>query len=469
MLPRMNSQQSISVCLEAPVAMILADASLTITFCNAEAVRLTALDAHSLTGKKLSTLKFFDVRRAVKEPLDFRSCFRGQQAKIAKTAFLEDATGRQTLVMLNAKRVTGSGETELMLLMTDLSREIACSTVTTGPVIINDKEALRKIVGRDESIHELYRLIELAAESMANVNISGESGTGKELVANAIHLLSPRKNKPFIKVNCSALPETLLESELFGHVKGSFTGAYQDKTGKFEAAGGGTVFLDEIGEISPMIQVKLLRVIQEKTIERVGDNKPVKVDMRIITATNRNLREMVKNGQFREDLFYRLNVFPVSTTPLRNRMKDIPLLIDHFIAKFNTITGKHIQGLTENAYRIMLDYCWPGNVRELENAIEYAFVVCNKKMIDLYDLPQDLRMVPLRQELCRNLQPTAHVEVTTLVPVPEVSRASFRVITRDQLQHALLQHQYSRKETAASLGVSTVALWRKMKKFGLTE
>ena len=197
-----------------------------------------------------------------------------------------------------------------------------------------------------------------------------------------------RKSKPFIKVNCSALTETLLESELFGHVKGSFTGAYKDKIGKFEAAGGGTVFLDEIGEISQMIQVKLLRVIQEKIVERVGDNKPIKVDMRIITATNKNLRELVSKGLFREDLFYRLNVFPVHTPSLRDRMNDIPLLAEYFIAKFNSATGKHIKGLTEDAYRIMMDYNWPGNVRELENSIEHAFVVCNKKMIDIFDLPR---------------------------------------------------------------------------------
>ncbi len=461
---------------EAPVGVVLANMALSITFCNPEVERLSGLASEALLGKKVSRLKFFDVRHASKEPMDFRSCFSGRQTKIAKTAFLESADGTQTLVLLNAKFVTVGKVAMLMLVMTDLSREIACSTVATVPLIISDKEALRKIVGRDESILELYRLIELAAESMANVSITGESGTGKELVANAIHLLSPRKSKPFIKVNCSALPETLLESELFGHVKGSFTGAYQDKIGKFEAAGGGTVFLDEIGEISPMIQVKLLRVIQEKTIERVGDNKPVKVDMRIITATNRNLREMVKNGQFREDLFYRLNVFPVSTTPLRNRMKDVPLLIDHFVRKFNQATGKHIHGLTENAYRIMLDYCWPGNVRELENAIEYAFVVCNKKMIDLVDLPQDLRMVPLRQELCRNLSQPASTAAVHQPPdrVPtdtalNFNRYTFRLLSAEQIQAALDQHHYSRKETAKYFGVSTVALWRRMKKLGLLE
>jgi transcriptional regulator with PAS, ATPase and Fis domain len=314
---------------------------------------------------------------------------------------------------------------------------------------------------------ELYRMIEMAADSMANVNISGESGTGKELVANAIHQLSSRKNKPFIKVNCSALTETLLESELFGHVKGSFTGAYKDKIGKFEAAGGGTVFLDEIGEISQMIQVKLLRVIQEKIIERVGDNKPIKVDMRIITATNKNLRELVSKGLFREDLFYRLNVFPIQTPTLRERMKDIPILTEHFISKFNSLTGKNIKGLTEDAYRIVMDYDWPGNVRELENSIEHAFVVCNKKLIDVFDLPQDIRLVSLSKEHRQAMKTSTSSTKYIPLDVHLINQTSFRIITKDQLENILAENKFNRKQTANNLGISTVALWKKMKKFGI--
>src|SRR4030042_3094494 len=193
---------------------------------------------------------------------------------------------------------------------------------------------------------------------------------------------------PFITVSCSALSEALLESELFGHVKGSFTGAYKDKIGKFESAQKGTLFLDEIGDISPLIQLRLLRVIQEKTIVRVGDNREIKVDMRIITATNKNLRELVSKGEFREDLFYRLNVFSIYTIPLRERSVDIPILANFFIKKFNRETGKNIKGFTDDALRLILDYCWPGNIRELENTIENAFVVCNIYLIDIFDLPQ---------------------------------------------------------------------------------
>ncbi|HOY31024.1 MAG TPA: sigma 54-interacting transcriptional regulator [Bacteroidales bacterium] len=464
----MKNQTWLPLMTESPCGMVIADRDLTITFWNREMLRLTGIDADTAAGEKLSLLKFYDIRHSDKKPLDFKQCLVGEKANIAKTVFLEGRDDKQTLVFINAKFINTGASQELFILITDISREIACSTVSAAPLIVQEKEPLQKIVGHDEKIYELYRMIELAADSMAIVNIYGESGTGKELIANAIHQLSPRKNKPFIKVNCSALTETLLESELFGHVKGSFTGAYKDKAGRFEAAGGGTVFLDEIGEISQMIQVKLLRVIQEKTIERVGDNKPVKVDMRIITATNKNLRELVNKGLFREDLFYRLNVFPIFTTPLRNRMNDIPLLVEYFISRFNKYTGKHIQGLTENAYRVIMDYCWPGNVRELENSIEHAFVVCNKKLIDVFDLPQELRVSSVRRELCVKMNPPDSAPAN-IVPenVTLTGQDSFRYITREQLQHALARNKFSRKNTAKQLGVSTVALWKKMKKFGM--
>jgi len=463
----MNSKSILQMLDGAPCGIFFTDRTLTITFWNEEMRRMTGLDRNDALHRKLSLLKFYDIRHNDKKTLDFRQCLKGAKANIAKTAFLEGKEGKQILVFINARFIQTGPEPELFVVVTDISKEITCSTVAAVPLIVQEKEALQKIVGHDDKIRELYRMIELAADSIATVNISGESGTGKELVASAIHQLSPRKNKPFIKVNCSALTETLLESELFGHVKGSFTGAYKDKTGKFEAAGGGTIFLDEIGEISPLIQLKLLRVIQEKTIERVGDNKPLKVDMRIITATNKSLRELVSKGLFREDLFYRLNVFPIVTTPLRDRMNDIPLLVEHFIAKFNRQTGKKLQGLTENAYRVMMDYCWLGNVRELENSIEHAFVVCNKKLIDVFDLPQELRVTSIRQELCRRISAPGVAASEVIETSPALVQASFRIITKEQLENALLLNNFRRNETARQLGVSTVALWKKMKKFGI--
>jgi transcriptional regulator with PAS, ATPase and Fis domain len=451
----------------SPCGIFFTDPQLKITFWNNKMQKITGIPSRNALGNKLSSLKFYNTTSVSPKTLDFRECFKNNKANIAKTAFIEDISGNQTLVFINACFLGNANGNKLVVFVTDISREITCSTISATPFVVNEKAPLQKIIGHDEKILDLYRMIEMAADSMANVNISGESGTGKELVADAIHLLSNRKDKPFIKVNCSALPETLLESELFGHVKGSFTGAYKDKIGKFEAAREGTIFLDEIGELSQMIQVKLLRVIQEKVIERVGDNKPIKVDMRIITATNKNLRDLVNKGLFREDLFYRLNVFPIHTPPLRERMNDIPFLVEHFITKFNRQTGKQIAGLTEDAFRIIMDYRWQGNVRELENSIEHAFVVCNQKMIDMFDLPQDIRLVSLRQGLYKNIDST--VSPTYYIPDNNQNKdyPSFRTISKEQLIKVLMDFNYNRKETAKHLEVSTVALWKKMKKFEL--
>jgi len=451
----------------APCGIFITDSNKQIIFWNKNMETLSGINYKKALNQNLSFVKFYNINSGGKNLLDFKECFKGKETNVAKTAFIENVSHEQILVFINARFVDDNNEPKLIILVTDISREIACSNVSLAPFIVKEKEALQRIVGKDEKISELYRMIEMAADSMANVNISGESGTGKELVANAIHQLSIRNNKPFIKVNCSALTETLLESELFGHIKGSFTGAYKDKIGKFEAAGGGTVFLDEIGEISQMIQIKLLRVIQEKVIERVGDNKAIKVDMRIITATNKDLRELVNKGLFREDLFYRLNVFPVHTPTLRERKKDIPLLSDYFISKFNTQTGKHIKGLTEDAYRIVMDYNWPGNVRELENSIEHAFVVCNKKLIDVFDLPQDVRIVTFRKEH-NNLINTNTANAFYYTENNALNKqVYFRIITKEQLENVLMENKFSRKLTAKNFGISTVALWKKMKKFGI--
>lgn len=246
------------------------------------------------------------------------------------------------------------------------------------------------LIGKSPQMQQIYQLIQQTAESSASVLIEGESGTGKELVARAIHYNSPHAKAPFIAVNCSALPETLLESELFGHVRGAFTGAIRDRVGRFEAADGGTLFLDEVGDISPLVQLKLLRFLQEREFERVGDRKTVKVDVRIIAATNKNLKSLINEGRFREDLYYRLRVVPIILPPLRERKEDIPLVVNHFVAKFQQQTNKAIKSVTKLAMAAMLDYNWPGNVRELENAIEHAFVRGQSNKIELIDLPKEL-------------------------------------------------------------------------------
>ena len=256
---------------------------------------------------------------------------------------------------------------------------------------MRDRQHFYNIVGQSEKMQEIYALIEELADVQTTVLITGESGTGKELVAEALHYRGGRSHKPFVKVNCSALTESLLESELFGHVKGAFTGAVKDKIGRFQRADGGTIFLDEIGDISPRIQLRLLRVLQEMEFERVGDSTPIKVDVRVVTATNKNLREKVRLGEFREDLYYRLKVVELTLPPLRDRREDIPLLVDYFMKKFNKKLSKEIVAVSSDVQKILMDHAWPGNIRELEHTLEHAFILCRRNTITVDDLPIDFK------------------------------------------------------------------------------
>lgn len=312
-----------------------------------------------------------------------------------------------------------------------------------------------RIIGKSHGMAQVFSAIKAAAASEATILIQGESGTGKELVAGAIHYNGDRVTKPLVTVNCSALSETLLESELFGHVKGAYTGAVKDRMGRFEEADGGTIFLDEIGEISPYIQVKLLRVLQEREVERVGESKRRKIDIRIITATNKNLHDLMRNGSFREDLYYRLKVFPLTVPPLRNRREDIPLLTGHFIEYQNKKTRKKIKGLTKAANQILMDYNWPGNVRELENAIEHAFVLCNAELIDTFDLPVEIRKT--------------HYSLPAQTPVQLEGNYTQpgRNLTREKLLELLEQSDWNKAEAARRIGVSRTAVWKYMKKWDI--
>jgi Nif-specific regulatory protein len=250
-------------------------------------------------------------------------------------------------------------------------------------------------------MNDVYNLIEMVSKTNSSVLIRGESGVGKELFADAIHYSSQRKDKPFVKVNCSALPDSLIESELFGHEKGAFTGADSLRKGRFEMADGGTIFLDEIGDLPPSTQVKLLRVIQERQFERLGNSKPISVDVRIITATNRNLEKLIDEGRFREDLFYRINVFPVFIPPLRERRNDIPSLADHFIEKFNNINGTDVKRITTAAIEMLMVYSWPGNVRELENVIERGCILSTDGVIHSYNMPPTLQTADSSQTITK--------------------------------------------------------------------
>jgi len=326
---------------------------------------------------------------------------------------------------------------------------------------LEDRYEFQHIIGHNHRMREIFTLIEQIAETDATVMIEGESGTGKELVARAIHFGSRRAAKPFVPVNCSSLVETLLESELFGHVRGSFTGAVADKVGRFEAANGGTIFLDEIGDLSPSVQVKLLRVIQERQFERVGESAPRATDVRIIAATNRDLKVLTEKGIFREDLYYRLRVVPIFLPPLRERREDIPLLVTAFVERFRTRMSKPIMSVGEGALARMMDYSWPGNVRELENAIEHAFVRCRGTQIQVEDLPAELRMP---------LPPVAPERTVAATVVPE--RQTLRPAEGDErtiILRALNATGGSRVKAAERLGVSRTTLWRRMRELGIVK
>lgn len=328
-----------------------------------------------------------------------------------------------------------------------------------------ERENFHNLIGKAPLMQEVYNFIEMAAETDANVIIQGESGTGKELAASAIHNTSNRKSKPFVRVNCAALTETLLESELFGHKKGAFTGAYRDHQGKFEFADKGTIFLDEIGEIAPAMQAKLLRVLQERVVMPVGDNQEISVDVRVIAATNKNLRALVAKGKFREDLFYRLNVFPIHVPALREHKPDVPLLLEHFIRLFSKKTGKHIQTCSADALRILMAYCWPGNIRELENTIEHAFVLGRTDEIQVVDLPHELRVAAVREGICA--ERIAGIQ-QTIYPLHKLMHNNSKSSITQELIETQLAHFNGNKTAAArALGISKVGLWKKMKKLGM--
>jgi len=318
---------------------------------------------------------------------------------------------------------------------------------------LSERHGYRNIVGKSKAMLKVYDLIAKVAQSKASVLITGPSGTGKELIAKAIHYESPRKDRPFVSVNCGALAETLLESELFGHEKGAFTGAIAMKKGRFELADGGTLFLDEIGDMSPPLQVKFLRVLQEMEFERVGGTKTIKVDVRVLSASNRNLKEDVATGAFREDLFYRLNVIHIEVPPLRERMEDVRLLVTHFVEKFGN--GKKIE-LTPQAWEGLYSYPWPGNVRELENVIERAVVLNSGGRIDLKDLPAEFT------------KSKGELDVDRFIPPGAPLQSTLEEIEEKLIRRALRQSGNVQSHAADQLGITKSLIQHKMKKYNIS-
>ena len=310
------------------------------------------------------------------------------------------------------------------------------------------------IISKNQEVLRLFRILEQVAESNATVLLVGESGTGKELFARAIHSLSPRKQGPLVTINCGALPDTLLESELFGYKAGAFTDARKDKPGRLALAEGGTLFLDEIGDISPALQVRLLRVLQDRTYEPLGGTKPQKADVRIVAATNRDLDRMVSEGKFRQDLYYRIHVVKLALPPLRERKEDIPLLTEHFIRKFGHLMGKDIHGVTPEVMQVLMAHDFPGNIRELENIMEYATVVSKNSLIDLSHLPDALRGEKNEEQ---------GPEANGFFP----GELSWLDMERQYILKALDKNRWIRVKTAAALGIHPTTLWRKMKSLNI--
>jgi DNA-binding NtrC family response regulator len=324
---------------------------------------------------------------------------------------------------------------------------------------LQQKYQYNNIIGTSNAIEKVYGLIEKVADTDSTVLISGPSGTGKELIARAIHYHSNRSDKPFVVINCGAVPAELLESELFGHEKGAFTGAYKSRIGRFEMADKGTIFLDEVGEMSPALQVKLLRVLQEKSFERVGGNRSIRVDVRIIAATNKNLTIAISKETFREDLYYRLNVIPIKVPSLKQRKSDIPLLIDFFLKKSQRGKKKRITGFSPDAMDAMLEFDWPGNVRELENVIKQLTILCENQVVSLDDLPEHI------QQAKRSVSPGGEEFVGEGVSLDEAVRDFEKRLILDALEKS----SWVKAKAAKLLNIKRTTLVEKIKKQNLTE
>jgi DNA-binding NtrC family response regulator len=328
----------------------------------------------------------------------------------------------------------------------------------------------RRMIGGSTPIQRIFDLIYKLSKVETSVLIRGESGTGKELVARAIHFNSHRKKGPFVAVNCAAIPENLIESELFGHEKGAFTGADRRKIGKFQFAEGGTIFLDEIGDISPQMQVKLLRVLQEKRFTSVGSNQEISADVRIIAATNRPLERMIEQGSFRADLFYRLNVLPITLPPLRERREDVPSLVEFMVKKFNRVHQRRIQGVEKNALNALRLYNWPGNIRELENVIEHAFIIETGEVISLPSLPDHIQSLVKRDAAANkpNLEVAAGGEAAMLGEVSDLNYPQLKErFEREFLIRALKAFEGRVNQTAEHTQMTKVTLLRKLEKYGI--
>jgi PAS domain S-box-containing protein len=433
-------------------ALMVVDSKGLIISVNQSMLRLTGFKERELVGNPCGVLncdKCFVKKK--QSPDHFCALFEKKRLRIRCT--LQKKNGDTVNVFKNATvlknsdgKIIGGVET-----LTDLSEALAREAVISDlRQVLTAKDGFQSMTGKSPAMQQIYELIASVAKSDIPVIIYGESGTGKELAANAIYHLSDREKGPFVKVNCAALNESLLESELFGHVKGAYTGALKTRIGRFEAAHKGAIFLDEIGDIPLSTQVKLLRVMEERKIEKVGDNQPIPVDVRFISATNKDLGALIKNGTFREDLFYRIGVMPIHMPPLRERKQDLPLLINKFLKRIRIKTGKPISVMNKETLALLYDYHWPGNVRELINVIEHAFVLCREGEITPDHLPAHLLKKQKKQP--HELR----------YPAPPENDEE-----KKQLMAAISSTGGNKSKAAKILGISRVALYNRLKKYNI--
>ncbi len=425
----------------------------TIVSVNRALEKMTGYDRNELIGRACELLNCDGCVRLLK-PREDHWCelFRSGEFSTRK-CLIQRKDGKLIHAIRNAsllKDATGSVIGAVGTL-TDISELIEKqSQLDAYRRELQSMDGFHGIIGTSPAMRRVFDLIENAAHSDAPVIIYGESGTGKELVGQAIHQIGERRNGPYIKVNCASLTDSLLESELFGHVRGAYTGAIRDRVGRFEKANGGDIFLDEIGDLPQTTQVKLLRVLEDKTIERVGSSTPIGVDARIISATNRDLQRMIDEGRFRKDFFFRINVIPIHLPPLRERSGDVPLLSEAFFNHTRLKSGKAIEGISKDAMEVLIEYDWPGNVRELKSAFEYAFVACNDGLIRPDHLPQTIfRSRPAELNAQRR-------------------SFNWKEIEKQELIETLEKTGGNQSRSAELLGVSRVTIYNRMKRYNLT-
>ncbi len=424
-----------------PDGVFVVDADWRVTFFNRAAERITGIKRSEALGRRCC-----DVFRAsiCENACALKQTLATRRPVVNKVVYIVDGRGQKIPISISTAalkddrgQVVGGVETFRDLrLVEELRREW------------QQQDSFADIIGRSAAMRQLFELLPPIAESDSTVLLEGASGTGKELVARAIHNLSPRRSGRFVALNCSALPDNLLESELFGYKAGAFTDARRDKPGRFALAAGGTIFLDEIGDISPAMQARLLRVLQERVYEPLGGTEPVRADVRVLAATNKNLRALVDEGRFREDLFYRVHVIRLELPGLRDRREDIPLLVEHFIARMNRLRGKDIAGVSDDVLARLMEYDFPGNVRELENILEHAFVLCRGGLIETAHLPPQLRGDAIGRGFPRS-------GGLTLADLEKLAIAD-----------ALRRHHGNRKRAAQELGIDPSTLFRKLRARG---